>query len=75
MKPTLQALGIDRLSAWERLELIELIWDSLPGSVSPEEVSEWHLAELMRRRAVAEATPGEGKAWREVVNRQPQRSS
>jgi putative addiction module component (TIGR02574 family) len=57
MTPTLQALGIDRLSAGERLELIELIWNSLPVSVSPEEVPDWHLAELTRRRADAEAIP------------------
>jgi putative addiction module component (TIGR02574 family) len=67
MTPTLEALGIDRLSAQERLELIHLIWDSLPDTVLPEEVPEWHLAELAKRRA--EAEPGAGKPWREVLDR------
>ncbi|MCI0461366.1 MAG: addiction module protein [Gemmataceae bacterium] len=62
---TLQQFGIDRLSVAERLELIGLIWDSL----SQQEVSpppEWHLRELERRRAAAEADPGAGTPW-EVV--------
>ncbi len=67
MPVTLEALGIDRLSVNERLELIEQIWDSLPEQVVPEEVPEWHLAELAKRRAQAEAQPGLGKAWRQVI--------
>jgi putative addiction module component (TIGR02574 family) len=68
MPVTLEALGIDRLSVAERLELIEMIWDSLPGQVAPAEVPEWHRAELARRRALAEAQPGVGKPWREVLS-------
>jgi hypothetical protein len=30
MTLALEAFGVDQLSALERLELIELIWDSLP---------------------------------------------
>ena len=36
MPLTIESLGIDRLSVRERLELIELIWDSLPESLGPE---------------------------------------
>jgi putative addiction module component (TIGR02574 family) len=67
MSMTIQALGIDRLSVRERLDLIEQIWDSLPDTVAPGEVPEWHLAELARRRAEADARPGEGRPWREVL--------
>lgn len=67
MSVNLQALGIDRLSVGERLELIEQIWDSLPEQITPAEVPEWHRAELARRRALAEARPGLGKPWREVL--------
>ena len=49
MAVTIESLGIDRLSVQERLELIEQIWDSLPASVEPQDVPEWHLAELIRR--------------------------
>jgi putative addiction module component (TIGR02574 family) len=69
MSVTLEALGIDRLSVGERLELIEQIWNSLPEQVTPEEVPDWHLAELARRRAKAEASPGAGKPWREALSR------
>lgn len=69
MPVNMETLGIDRLSVRERLELIEQIWDSLPEQVSPEEVPEWHLAELARRRAEADASPQSGKPWREVLSR------
>jgi putative addiction module component (TIGR02574 family) len=67
MPVTLESLGIDKLSVRERLELIEQIWDSLPETVEVDEVPEWHLAELARRRAEAHARPGEGRPWREVL--------
>jgi putative addiction module component (TIGR02574 family) len=67
MSISLEALGIDRLSASERLELIEKIWDSLPEQVAPNEVPDWHLAELALRRSRAEAQPSSGKPWREVL--------
>lgn len=66
---TIEALGIDRLSVRERLELIEQIWDSLPETVNPDEVPEWHLAELAKRRAQAGDSPGQGKPWREALAR------
>jgi putative addiction module component (TIGR02574 family) len=69
MSISLEALGIDRLSVRERLELIEQIWDSLPEQVNPDEVPEWHRAELARRRAEADASPREGKPWREALAR------
>jgi putative addiction module component (TIGR02574 family) len=68
MPVTLEALGIERLSVRERLELIDQIWDSLPESVELEEVPDWHLVELARRRAEAEARPGEGRPWREALS-------
>jgi putative addiction module component (TIGR02574 family) len=67
MPASIESLGIDRLSTRERLELIEQIWDSLPESVKPEEVPDWHLVELARRRTEAQARPGEGRPWREAL--------
>ncbi len=49
MSVTLESLGTEHLSVRERLELIGQIWDSLPESVEPQDVPEWHLAELARR--------------------------
>ena len=67
MPVNVEALGIDRLSVGERLELIEQIWNSLPEQVAPEELAPGQLTKLARRRAEAEARPGVGKPWREVV--------
>jgi putative addiction module component (TIGR02574 family) len=69
MPVSLKAFGIDQLSVRERLELIEQIWDSLPEKVNPDEVPEWHLAELAKRRAEADASPRLGKPWREALAR------
>jgi putative addiction module component (TIGR02574 family) len=74
MTITLQQFGIDKLCVAERLELIEKIWDSLPEQVAPTEAPEWHLAILAKRRAQAEAEPGVGKPWREVLARFKSRS-
>ncbi len=68
MSVSIETFGIHQLSVSDRLELIEQIWDSLPEQVSPQDVPEWHLAELARRRAEAEAQPGLGKPWREVLS-------
>ena len=66
MAVSLEALGIDRLTVKERLELIELIWDSLPESLTLEEIPAWHLAKLARRRDDARLRPTEGRPWREL---------
>lgn len=65
MHTTLEQLGIDRLSPAERLELIGLIWDSI-SEAEPFSPPEWHVRELEKRRAAAEAEPGAGVPW-EVV--------
>ncbi|MGH7171080.1 MAG: addiction module protein [Gemmataceae bacterium] len=69
MPVSIEALGIDRFSVRDRLELIELIWDSLPEQVNLDEVPEWHRAELTKRRAEADTSPRVGKPWREALAR------
>jgi putative addiction module component (TIGR02574 family) len=69
MSVNIEAMGIDRLSVRDRLELIDRIWESLPQHVNPDEVPDWHLAELAKRRAEADAAPSLGKPWREVLSR------
>jgi putative addiction module component (TIGR02574 family) len=68
MSVDVHALGIDRLSVGERLELIDQLWNSLPETVHPADVPGWHLAELAKRRQEAESTPGRGKPWRQVLD-------
>jgi putative addiction module component (TIGR02574 family) len=63
-------MGIDlqSMSVKDRLDLIEAIWDSLPENVETQDVPDWHLAELAKRRAEATTNPGVGKPWREVLD-------
>lgn len=70
---TLQQFGIDRLSVPERLELIGLIWDSIPDEEAGPP-PEWHLRELERRRAAAEADPGAGIPWEVAKERLAKRT-
>jgi len=67
MSLTVESLGIDKLSIEERLQLIDLIWDSLPQSFEPTEIPEWHIAELEKRRAAVDAQPGVGILWRGMI--------
>lgn len=57
MNLTLEQFGIDRLDVQQRWELIGLIWDSLPADASFTPPA-WHLRELERRLAAADAVPG-----------------
>jgi len=65
---TLSQFGIDRLDAQQRVELIGLIWDSLPDD-APYAPPEWHIKELERRIAAADANPGAGEPWETVLTR------
>lgn len=65
MNLTLEQFGIDRLNAPQRLELMGLIWDSLSGEV-PFAPPDWHLEELERRIAAADAAPDAVEPWESV---------
>ncbi len=69
MPADLATLGLDKLSVQERLDLIEILWDSLPDKLDPSMIPDWHVAELVKRRAEATANPGVGKPWREVLDK------
>jgi putative addiction module component (TIGR02574 family) len=68
MDLTLEQFGIDRLSPRQRFELIGLIWDSLPSD-TPFTPRDWHLRELERRIADADANPGAAEPWETVLAR------
>jgi len=56
MSLTLEQFGIDRLTSEQRLELIGLLWDSLPDD-APYSPPDWHLKLLDERLAEADANP------------------
>lgn len=61
--------GIDKLSAADRLQLAQEIWDSIgPESLPP--VPDWQLEEIERRMAAFDANPQtDGRSWDEVKAR------
>ncbi|HEV2949636.1 MAG TPA: addiction module protein [Gemmataceae bacterium] len=65
MKLSIQELGIDQMSAEDRIRLIGEIWDSLPSN-GEFEMPESHQRELDRRLAAADAQPTKGSSWEEV---------
>jgi putative addiction module component (TIGR02574 family) len=66
MSLTLEQFGIDRLNPQQRFELIGLIWDSLPAD-APFTPPDWHLQELERR--IADADAGANEPWETVLAR------
>jgi putative addiction module component (TIGR02574 family) len=66
MPPTLHELGIDRLSAEDRLALAEALWESVATELEQASLTDaqWH--ELERRLADSLARPDAVTSW-EVV--------
>jgi putative addiction module component (TIGR02574 family) len=73
MSITLEQFGIDQLSTPERLHLIDLLWDSIPDDV-PFSPPQWHIDELEKRLAVADANPSAVEPWESVYARLSRRS-
>ena len=63
MRITLEQFGIDRLGDDERMELVDLILASVEGEQIPQPIPEWHLRELEKRIASADANPEAGIPW------------
>lgn len=68
MSLTLEQFGIDRLNVEERQELIGLLWDSLPDD-APIAVPAWHVNELERRIANADANPDDVERAEDLIAR------
>jgi putative addiction module component (TIGR02574 family) len=66
MSPSIYDLGIDKMSPQDRLRLIGEIWDSLePADQVP--LSDAHWVEIEDRLDEADANPGVGYSWEEVM--------
>ena len=66
MAPTLQELGVDRLSTDDRLALAEAIWESVVREIEQQPVTEAQRLELERRLADSIARPEAVISW-EVI--------
>ena len=66
MSPTLEALGIDRLSIAERISLVEAIWDSIAAEVEKAPLTKAQRQEVDRRLAAHRANPEAAVPWEQV---------
>jgi putative addiction module component (TIGR02574 family) len=69
MAATMKELGIDRMSADDRLNLVQEIWDSLAQEIEREPLTEAQRRELERRVAAHAANPNDVVPWGEVKER------
>jgi putative addiction module component (TIGR02574 family) len=68
MPPLLPEIDVEQLSIPQRLELIAVLWDSIPESADMP-LPEWHREELDQRVRAADADPGAGIPWEQVKAR------
>jgi putative addiction module component (TIGR02574 family) len=60
---------IEQLTIPQRLDLIGLLWDSIPDSTEALPIPEWHWQELERRIAEADAHPDAAIPWEQIKAR------
>jgi putative addiction module component (TIGR02574 family) len=66
MPPALEALGLDRLTVAERIELVAAIWDSIAADVERAGLTEAQKREIDRRLAAHRANPQAAIPWEQV---------
>lgn len=57
-----------RLPLPERIEFVQAVWDSVVAEASSVPVTDAQRAELDRRLAALEATPGAERPWSDVLS-------
>lgn len=66
MPPTLEDLGIDRLSVDDRIAVAQAIWDSLAGESPPVMLTESQRSELRQRLAEHARNPTDVVPWEHI---------
>ena len=66
MSTAFQALGIDRLSPADRLDLAHDIWDSLAAEAATAPLTDAQRREVDARLAAHRADPGAAVPWEQV---------
>ena len=69
MAVSIKDLGIDKMSADDRLALLQEIWDSLAAEIERAPLTEAQRRELERRLAAHSASPGDVIPWEAVKAR------
>lgn len=68
-QPRPRRFTVFELSASEKLQLVEDLWDDLAANPELVPVQEWHKEELARRKANLQKYPASGLSWEEVKRR------
>ena len=63
------ATNIFELSAAEKLQLVEDLWDDIAATPADVPVHDWQKAELDRRKAQFHAAPEPAQSWEQVKQR------
>src|SRR5262245_61849081 len=66
VSPTLQALGIDRMSREQRMALVQEIWNTIAADTPPPLLTESQRLELRRRVEEDDASPEDAVPWEQV---------
>jgi len=66
---TIDITPILQLSAAEKLELMEILWESLADTPEDIPVTDWQKEELTRRKARHQQDPGSALSWEQVKER------
>jgi putative addiction module component (TIGR02574 family) len=66
MAPSLESLGIDRMSIEDRIALVAAIWDGIAAEPHEPSLTEAQRQELERRLADDEANPDDVVPWEQV---------
>ena len=61
--------SLSDLSASEKLQLVEDLWDDLAATPKAVPIQDWQKAELARRNANLSSNPASGLSWDEVKRR------
>jgi putative addiction module component (TIGR02574 family) len=69
MPPTLQELGLDRLSVEDRIILAQVLWDSAAQEAEATPLTERQRKELERRLADSVARPDSVTPWEKIKAR------
>jgi putative addiction module component (TIGR02574 family) len=62
-------MTVFELSASEKLQLVEDLWDDLATTPEAVPIHEWQKEELARRKARLLSNPASGLSWEEVKRR------
>jgi len=60
------SIDIQHLDAYQKLDLITQLWDSLPNSTESIPIPDWHRQELEQRIQAADVEPDAAIPWEEV---------